>query len=602
MLLIIHFMGALLFKSKEITLYCGLFGWFGKTPSKFNKDKFDKLGIYNEERGTHSCGVSIDGEIKVGIDDLKLYKDFIVGRNDVPKKYPTVIGHTRKASYGKHTIDNAHPFGFGTNKNKEFEFVGAHNGTLLNHKELAKKYNINIDVVNKKKKFERSKIDSEVLLEILYKSKNFKVLSEYNGAAALIFTNTNHPNIVYCFRGISKTSRHSTSLQEERPLFYYKEGKNSLYVSSMKKSLEAIGGDEKSIDSFKPNILYKIVDGDISKATKIKISRKDRFQKEYGNYGYDYYNYDKEYEEDKYFEKDTKETSYKQILSHNNNNEINIHKEKIEQNKYKGKVYFHKLRYLRNGHPINGIYTWVPKFGFYYLGDQLKHAEEVFWGLTNTYFLNGEFLPNNPSRSQIEKGAFVPFLHNIGKKEIIYPALFFFYKGIRLRTFSDYNQSISFDNTKNEFTINQLSCCSTHPVVDISRFKGYKNQCIIFENMLANATISPLGSEKIYTIEEGNCVDMKDAYKTKDKNIESLKSIEEDIKKQTSLRIVEDDKENDLVEADIEEMFHKNFRDFPRYIERLKKYKNSDKAKHAIEIMDEYIKSTTALVAIEPNE
>ena len=34
--------------------------------------------------------------------------------------------------------------------------------------------------------------------------KNFKVLGKYNGAAALVFTNTNEPNVLYVWKGASK--------------------------------------------------------------------------------------------------------------------------------------------------------------------------------------------------------------------------------------------------------------------------------------------------------------------------------------------------------------------------------------------------------------
>ena len=77
---------------------CGIFAWSGKDPKKFNKDKFDKLGIFNIDRGKDSCGVSFDGEVYYGLNTEKLYSKFIVNREIKPLKYPVVIGHTRQAS------------------------------------------------------------------------------------------------------------------------------------------------------------------------------------------------------------------------------------------------------------------------------------------------------------------------------------------------------------------------------------------------------------------------------------------------------------------------------------------------------------------------
>ena len=167
---------------------CGLFGWVGKHPKTFDKAKFDILGILNEARGKHSCGMSIDNEIVIGVDKNKLFRDWLASVNySPPEKIPVVLGHTRQATYGAHTIDNAHPFGFPNDK-EEYDFIGVHNGSLLNHTDLAENRDIPVKV--KKGKGERVKIDSEILLECLFKDKNFKVLSQYDGAAALLFYNT----------------------------------------------------------------------------------------------------------------------------------------------------------------------------------------------------------------------------------------------------------------------------------------------------------------------------------------------------------------------------------------------------------------------------
>ena len=270
---------------------CGIFAWSGKDPKKFNKDKFDKLGIFNIDRGKDSCGVSFDGEVYYGLNTEKLYSKFIVNREIKPLKYPVVIGHTRQASIGNIVNEtNAHPFGFGNNSEGNYEFIGCHNGTLYNHKDLASTFKIDTAETIKVQSdhnpngfYEsfRQKIDSEILLEIIYKTKNFKVLSQYNGAAALVFTNTNEPNVIYVWKGASKWYDYTNyHIEEERPLFYYKETKNSLYISSIQESLETIGGIANvNLFTFSPNTIYKITDGDVEHAEKTPISRNNAFQK-----------------------------------------------------------------------------------------------------------------------------------------------------------------------------------------------------------------------------------------------------------------------------------------------------------------------------------
>ena len=263
---------------------CGIVAWAGKTPNKFNKAKFDLVGSYNEERGVHSCGVTTDGKIALGISNKKVFRDFIVNVGyENPKIIPTVIGHTRHATFGSHSADNAHPFGFGE-LNDGFKFVGVHNGSLLNHKKLATDFKIDLKI-NK-----RDKIDSEVLLDIVYKKKDFQVLNKYLGAAALVFQDLTSPNKIYCWHGASKkyATDDNIKIWEERPLYYYKETRNSLYISSMKNSLEAMCGNDETNGEFDHNTLYTIIDGNIEKAEKLKISRKDCHYLK--THDYDYFN------------------------------------------------------------------------------------------------------------------------------------------------------------------------------------------------------------------------------------------------------------------------------------------------------------------------
>lgn len=529
-LLLIHYIGLYLFKIKFTTLNCGLFGYAGNSPKKFNKDKFDKLGILNVERGKSSCGIAIDGDIQIGIDGSKLYYDFIMDREIKPKKFPIVIGHTRQSSVGAVNMYNAHPFGFGDNNN-DFIFIGAHNGTLKNHSELAKKYEIEECVENSTfDKFDkeivtfRNKIDSEILLEIIYKHKNFKVLSEYVGGAALVFTDTTTPNVLYLFKGKSKDWASSTHESIERPLFVYVEGVNSMYFSSLEDSLKTIGGNDKNIIDIQSNTVYKITDGNFKNAELIPVTRINATQNldyinkhssiynaNYNNrsrewdYGDDYIdniNYGTALQETKKEEKEEKSTLIINLpLLLEEKKEINIYDELLLKNQdlYLGVPYFNKLRWLRNGQTITGIYIWINHYGYYPLAYTEKKAEERFNDMLDKVFDGKNFYKDN--NFNIGK---VPF----NSCNLIIPCFFYFVEGVQLKTYLDYSFMYQkYINLKKNMYLDyiELSKISTHPIINIS----YKNQLIHNQNVIKDGlvysgTITCLGAEKIYTFNKGN--------------------------------------------------------------------------------------------------
>lgn len=89
------------------------------------------LGVLNDNRGGHSWGiVSVKGtvEVKKGLGELA--KSLTAAEIACGL---AVMGHTRYASTGEVTIQNAHPFDVGT-------IIGAHNGIVGNHKELNERY------------------------------------------------------------------------------------------------------------------------------------------------------------------------------------------------------------------------------------------------------------------------------------------------------------------------------------------------------------------------------------------------------------------------------------------------------------------------------
>lgn len=525
---------------------CGIFAWSGKDPKKFNKDKFDKLGMFNIDRGKDSCGVSYDGEIYYGTGTEKLYSKFIVDREINPLKYPVVIGHTRQASVGNIVNEtNAHPFGFGTNTDGNYAFIGCHNGTLYNHKDLAKEYGVSTFVDEEKtysvepyNKYtvQRQKIDSEILLEIIYTNKNFKVLGKYNGGAALVFTDTNEPNVIYVWKGASKMYDYpSAVVEDERPLFYYKESKNSLYISSIQESLETIGGKvNKNLFTFKTNNVYKITDGDIENAVLTPITRINSLQKErtvtnaysfssrhhnghWEDFGYDYV-------KNNHQARQIVLPAVKEHLNlpHNSSNckvvPPNIYNECLfkPQNDYKGRVYFQHLRYKSNGHVITGIYTWINNYGFFKIGEEsIVKAQENLENYLGLPFIKNGFIKNtgNLDLTHEEVLKFIPFT----KKTQIQNNIHYFIDGVKIQTALDYTSTYvryNESHIKKGIRIDHvvLSEASCHPVIDISvdgksnNHQGIKLMGKLIEDKL---TCFPLGAEKTYTIENGNLISYK---------------------------------------------------------------------------------------------
>lgn len=546
---------------------CGIFAWSGKDPKKFNKAKFDILGIFNIERGKDSCGISYDGEVYPGVNDNKLYSTFTQNINIKPKHFPVVIGHTRQSSPGNAiTAENAHPFGFGliNNELQSFEFIGCHNGTVYNKKELASLYNIeesekkvNYCVKDPEKVIStsyRTKIDSEILLECLYKSKEFKVLSKYNGGAALVFSNLNEPNILYVFKGASKNYDYGTaSVVVERPLFYYKESKNSLYISSIDKALTIIGGiKDKTLFEFKENIVYKIIDGDIDSAEQFIVSRSKCTQKDDTNHlGFVKSNIKttttktfipnfQEYEEDYYTTKNDygnyQHHGYSRVrttalaLAYKNPNipdisniqklkECNIYKEKLPRNRndYGSRVYCNKFRYYRTGHLITGIFAFIQNYGFYKITEgDIDDARKEIKRLEGLIFINGSFI-HNSGNVDISNPDFIPFIpFKVGVSDT-YNNLHFFIQGVKVLTDLDYHTLMRRylnSHIKNDIFIDHviLSQVSSFPVINMNvKSKPYDNQGILINGLLAkNVKQCFLGYERIYTIVNGNLTHYKD--------------------------------------------------------------------------------------------
>lgn len=191
---------------------CGIFGIITPKPRKLDLRAFCVLGVNNDSRGGDSCGVFIDKKYEYGVNEFKLFYNFFPRSkvlNSV-NKCQVALGHCRKASVGAINAANAQPVVI-RDEQGEVKFALIHNGTILNYKELAKKYIPDIDI--------KDMTDSQVMARIFYHT-GYDVLGEYLGAGAFVMVDyrSGEPEVFF-FKGESKSSEYATTTTIERPLF-----------------------------------------------------------------------------------------------------------------------------------------------------------------------------------------------------------------------------------------------------------------------------------------------------------------------------------------------------------------------------------------------
>lgn len=236
------------------TLFCGIIGYSAKKNS--NPDKLALLMLHNSlKRGEDNTGIYTleTGTVKTKKNATDFLSDY-----SLPKTH-LFIGHVRKQSVGSKEEKNAHPFEFDN-------IVLVHNGTLKNHWTMLRDSGYD---------FKDYDTDTQVLAKLLdddskKEQKVFSTLSEYEGAAALLFTDKRQSEILYAYRN------------SERPLFHgFNDG--CLYISSLKESLQIISCTD--IDEFPPYYLHTIKGGKVTSSVyyKEKIAATTSFyNRDYG--------------------------------------------------------------------------------------------------------------------------------------------------------------------------------------------------------------------------------------------------------------------------------------------------------------------------------
>lgn len=495
---------------------CGIFGMATKEPRYISSPNLKILGMLNESRGRTCCGITVDGEIFHGHDKDKLFTDFAKGKSFAAKQVPVVIGHTRQASTGmavnKH---NAHPFGFGE-YNGGYEFVFVHNGTLLNHKELAEQYEIPLieqvqSEYNPNIQIPRHKIDSEILGEIIYKTKSLKVLSEYNGRAALVWQDLKEPNVVYLYSGKSVPEEGDAEglAVEERPMNVWIAGRNTVYFSSMPESLEILGADSKEVFQIDYNTVYVVKDGNFKGARKILISRRNNYHTEtvvWGNYGR-LADYTKQYTNSSVEPKGNETSTKAGGTSQQASLDLNVTKiirpsfhifddeTCLDESTYKNKVYSKKLRYYQNKNLISGIYTYIRGYGFIVLGKDPADADTRALSLVN--------MPFNIQTSEFDAEAvWKPFT---SINDIFY---YYFINGVMVETMLDY-QTLSYyaDNKLSYYlTPEKLSMVSLYPVCNVTDKGTHLYQNVYKNGTLFTGSFRGIDHYKTYFFDKGNLV------------------------------------------------------------------------------------------------
>lgn len=370
---------------------CNLTGYSGKVPA--NVDKMKLLFIYGNRRGKDGFGV-VMGKQLYRYCGYEKGTDFSNSENAVygtifhpTKNRHTIIAHNRAKSVGTININNTHPFKY-HDESKNVTLFFAHNGTISNIEELAKKYNVTMNTGD---------VDSKILGEIIYKN-GFDVLKEYTGYAAFSLLDYEE-DALYLWKGLSQCD--SVTPSEERPLAYWQnKTKTQFYYASEKVTLStALNIPLEDILDIEPNYLYKIKDGKILSKTYYDRSHIE-YKPKKTHFGHGGWNDDWAY--DRKHTKDTvgkKSVGVESEIKGNISTDLLYDKEPSPQQHKGAMMYFWKGRYYSNGHLLNGIYYYdriMQKITLLNRKEDIdKYKDNVYTTSDIYYFKEGYMIKNH---------------------------------------------------------------------------------------------------------------------------------------------------------------------------------------------------------------
>lgn len=346
--------------------------------------KIKLLLAMGDERGGDACGL-VWNHSKTGSEEFtansKYYGYYSKWNEDHGIKFiqniklvsesQIVLGHNRKGSNGTKKV--SHPFVFGE-EGSRFYFM--HNGTIKNKSEIAKE-------LLKGQNVDLSMPDSYIIGKAIHHNglDCFEdIVNMYDGAAAFVFY-WEQDNNVYCYKGKEQDKR--GQWWEERPLYTMKLD-NGVYFASLEEQLVTLSEKKETIYQLKCDSL-------ISLNVDSSYNTKDLNRKKY-----------------------VKPTTTSRLR---NSSSVNFEISQTNpQNVAKGKIYWFKGKYWKNGHLLNGCYLVDDVTGEIYDYDAV-HVQYTTKNINDKaslmYFYKGVWLQGRQdlSKCRVNQKVSVAYVH-----------------------------------------------------------------------------------------------------------------------------------------------------------------------------------------------